>query len=128
MGSEEGGDRVVGSVDEKGQLVTQGPKKRSAMRILQGLFALGSGASAIYGATVCQLLRVWCTALTILFRSLNPSPSPHLQANSLHTSFTYSQSSHFSLCYISLSFDRVALVAIHLSIQASREVYQACLV
>ena len=56
MGGEEGGDRVVGSVDEKGQLVTQGPKKRSAMRILQGLFALGSGASAIYGAMVRQLL------------------------------------------------------------------------
>ena len=51
MGGEEG-DRVVGSVDENGQLVTQGPKKRSAMRVLQGLLALGSGASAIYGAVV----------------------------------------------------------------------------
>lgn len=51
IGGEEG-DRVVGSVDENGQLVTQGPKKRSAMRVLQGLLALGSGASAIYGAVV----------------------------------------------------------------------------
>lgn len=56
MGGEEDGERVVGSVDEKGQLVTQGPRKRSAVRVLQGLLALGSGASSIYGAVVRQFI------------------------------------------------------------------------
>ncbi|KAF7975823.1 hypothetical protein HWV62_8371 [Athelia sp. TMB] len=41
---------VVGSVDEKGRLVTDGPRKRTAIRVFQGLLALGAGATSIYGA------------------------------------------------------------------------------
>lgn len=48
-GREEG---VVGSVDEHGRLITAGPKKRVAVRVLQGLFACGTAASGIYGALV----------------------------------------------------------------------------
>ncbi|KZT26543.1 hypothetical protein NEOLEDRAFT_1063065 [Neolentinus lepideus HHB14362 ss-1] len=50
----DGEDRVVGSVDEKGNLVTQGPKKRIATRWMQILFALGTGIASIYGAVVLK--------------------------------------------------------------------------
>lgn len=57
-GAEEIEPAVVGSVNAKGQLVTEGPRKRVAMRLLQGLLALGSGVSSIYGAVVrnCSFL------------------------------------------------------------------------
>lgn len=50
---EEGPGGMVGSVDEHGRLITAGPKKRVAVRVLQGLFACGTAASGIYGALVC---------------------------------------------------------------------------
>jgi hypothetical protein len=46
-------DGMVGSVDEHGRLITAGPKKRLAVRVLQGLFACGTAVSGIYGAMVC---------------------------------------------------------------------------
>jgi hypothetical protein len=49
----EGADGVVGSVAEDGRLITAGPKKRVAVRVLQGLFACGTAVSGIYGALVC---------------------------------------------------------------------------
>jgi hypothetical protein len=49
---DEEGKPLVGMVDSKGNLVTQGPKKRTAVRILQILFALGAGIPAIYAAVV----------------------------------------------------------------------------
>jgi len=52
---EEGDPPMIGSVDRKGNLVTQGPKKRTTIRVVEGLLALGSGASAIYAAVVCSL-------------------------------------------------------------------------
>jgi len=45
---------VIGSVDKKGHLVTQGPRKRIAVRVLEGLLALGSGASSIYAAVLIK--------------------------------------------------------------------------
>jgi hypothetical protein len=53
---EDGEPPMIGSVDAKGNLVTQGPKKRVAVRVMEGLLALGSGASAIYAALVRLLL------------------------------------------------------------------------
>jgi hypothetical protein len=47
---------VIGGVDQRGNLVTQGPKKRAVVRIVEGLLASGSGASAIYAAVVRSLL------------------------------------------------------------------------
>jgi len=52
----EGPDGVVGCVDDHGRLITAGPKKRVAVRVLQGLFACGTAVSGIYGALVCVLL------------------------------------------------------------------------
>lgn len=49
---DENGKPLIGTVDAKGNLVTQGPKKRVAMRVLQILFALGAGVPAIYAAVV----------------------------------------------------------------------------
>ena len=47
---------MVGGVNEHGRLITAGPKKRVAVRVLQGLFACGTAVSGIYGALVCILL------------------------------------------------------------------------
>lgn len=43
---------VVGSVDEKGALVTAGPKKRIGARWAQGILAFGATVSSLYGALV----------------------------------------------------------------------------
>lgn len=53
---DEEGKPLIGTVDEKGNLVTQGPKKRVALRVLQIMFALGAGIPAIYAAVVSQLV------------------------------------------------------------------------
>ncbi|KAL1721071.1 hypothetical protein EV715DRAFT_249407 [Schizophyllum commune] len=44
------GALVVGTADRQGDLVTQGPRKRLAVRILQVLFAIGAGIPAIWAA------------------------------------------------------------------------------
>ncbi|KAF8507905.1 hypothetical protein BU17DRAFT_78034 [Hysterangium stoloniferum] len=41
---------IIGSVDDKGDLITRGPKKRALARWAQAIFALATGASSIYGA------------------------------------------------------------------------------
>lgn len=53
-GDDEAEERVVGSVDEKGNLITQGPKKRIATRWIQILFAFGAGIASIYGAVIIK--------------------------------------------------------------------------
>jgi hypothetical protein len=49
---DENGKPLIGTVDEKGQLVTQGPKKRSATRCVQVLLALAASVPSIYAALV----------------------------------------------------------------------------
>lgn len=44
--------RPIGSVDSRGRLITQGPKKRLATRLIQVLLALLAGVSSIYAAAV----------------------------------------------------------------------------
>ncbi|KAF5358551.1 hypothetical protein D9756_001306 [Leucocoprinus leucothites] len=51
---DEDGKPLIGTVDQNGYLVTQGPRKRIALRVLQVLFALGSGVPAIYAAVVIK--------------------------------------------------------------------------
>lgn len=46
-------EHMVGSVDSKGKLITEGSKKRLAIRWLQVLLALLAGGSSIYAAVVC---------------------------------------------------------------------------
>ncbi|KAG5645069.1 hypothetical protein DXG03_007159 [Asterophora parasitica] len=51
---DENGKPLVGTVDEKGNLVTQGPKKRMALRILQILLASTAGIPSIYAAAIIK--------------------------------------------------------------------------
>jgi len=51
---DEGGKGVVGSVDEKGKLITQGPRKRIAVRVLQIILSLVAAIPAIYAAVVSR--------------------------------------------------------------------------
>lgn len=46
------GDSILGSVDAKGNLVTDGPKKRTATRWAQGTFLLGLAITCIYSILV----------------------------------------------------------------------------
>ena len=51
---DEGGKGIVGSVDEKGKLITQGPQKRLAVRALQIILSLVAAIPAIYAAVVSR--------------------------------------------------------------------------
>lgn len=48
-------DDAIGSVDERGKLITVGPKKRVAARVGQGLCALVAGVASIYPALFIKL-------------------------------------------------------------------------
>ncbi len=52
IGKGEEEEHIIGSVDSKGKLITEGPKKRLAVRCLQTLLALLAGGSSIYAALV----------------------------------------------------------------------------
>jgi len=52
---DEEGKPLAGTVDDKGNLVTVGPKRRLVMRILQVVFALGTCIPGIYAAIVSPL-------------------------------------------------------------------------
>jgi len=52
---DEDGKPLVGTVDEKGNLVTSGPKRRIAFRALQIILAIGACIPAIYAAVVSIL-------------------------------------------------------------------------
>jgi len=45
-------EEPLGSVDEHGRLITDGPKKRMAIRVVETLFALGIASSLVYAALV----------------------------------------------------------------------------
>lgn len=45
-------EHVIGSVDSKGKLITEGSKKRLAIRWLEVLLALLAGGSSIYAGLV----------------------------------------------------------------------------
>jgi hypothetical protein len=51
-GLDENGKPLIGSVDHKGRLVTEGPKKRIALRMLQIILTLTAGVPSIYAALV----------------------------------------------------------------------------
>ncbi|KAI0672951.1 hypothetical protein C8Q78DRAFT_1068412 [Trametes maxima] len=47
-------ERAVGSVDDRGRLITEGPKKRLAVRWVQALLALAAAISSIYAALIIK--------------------------------------------------------------------------
>lgn len=58
--------KVIGSVDAKGNIITDGPKKRIITRYVQFTFVLGTTIASLYSALVCTLP-------LILYSSLNRS-------------------------------------------------------
>lgn len=59
-------ERMVGSVDSKGRLIMEGPKKRAATRWLQALLSLLAAGSSIYAALVCVLSIQLIQSFTIM--------------------------------------------------------------
>jgi hypothetical protein len=53
------GKPLIGTVDDKGRLVNQGPKKRAATRLLQIVLALGAAVPSIYVALVSVFFALW---------------------------------------------------------------------
>lgn len=47
--------KVIGSVDAKGNIITDGPKKRIITRYVQFTFVLGTTIASLYSALVCTL-------------------------------------------------------------------------
>ncbi|KAI0748527.1 hypothetical protein C8Q80DRAFT_1172289 [Daedaleopsis nitida] len=53
-GKEPAPERTVGSVDERGRLITEGPKKRLAVRWIQFLLALTAAISSVYSGLIIK--------------------------------------------------------------------------
>ena len=51
-------ERMIGSVDARGRLITEGPKKRLAVRCIQLLLALTAVITSIYSGLVRFLSRL----------------------------------------------------------------------
>ena len=73
---------LVGSVDKKGRLVTDGPKNRVAVRVIETVLALGIAVSAVYAALVrCYPpSRVALTSVLQWIKTPHPPPpqsKPH---------------------------------------------------
>ncbi len=45
----------IGMADGRGNLITQGPRKRTATRVFQVLLSLAAAIPGIYAAVVCEL-------------------------------------------------------------------------
>jgi hypothetical protein len=63
---DEEGKPIVGTVDAKGYIVTQGPRKRLAARVLQIIFSLAAAIPSIYAAVV---RRDYCEPSDFIFMS-----------------------------------------------------------
>ena len=100
---EEPEERIVGSVDSRGNLITPGPRKRLWVRITEACFSFGAGVAGIYAAFVRAITNTQAIAdtfcrlsnLTLLHRHLAPS------RRSCLTCLAYSPSS--SSCMFSSS-------------------------
>ncbi len=66
----------VGSVDEKGRLVTDGPKKRVAVRVIETVLALGIAVSVVYAALVRCYPPSRSALITVLQWIKTPQPPP----------------------------------------------------
>lgn len=74
--SEEKPESLVGTADAKGNLITQGPRKRIAFRITQILLALAAAIPAIYAALV-SFLRPPRSSLNLLpSQAIKPTIAP----------------------------------------------------
>lgn len=101
-------DNMIGSADQRGRLITQGPKKRLATRWFQALLTLGAAVSLIYIALVIpSVLKTVVLPLTPDFRRLNPRNSPRRKEQYPSTSSTYYRFSPSFLSPTSSSFSPI---------------------
>jgi hypothetical protein len=77
-------EEPLGSVNQSGRLITDGPKKRVANRVIQTVLALVTAISMIYAALVCYyytiFLRIALTSVLQWIKTLSPPPpqsKPH---------------------------------------------------
>lgn len=92
-------EEPVGSVDQKGRLITDGPKKRVAIRAIETVLALGIAFSVIYAALVrCLSFLSWLALTSGLQWIKTPSPPPPL--NKPHTFALYALSILTSLFFL----------------------------
>ena len=80
----------LGSVDEKGRLVTDGPKKRVAVRVIETVLALGIAVSVVYAALVRYYLPSRPALISVLQWIKTPKPPP--PQSKLHTFALYALS------------------------------------
>ena len=73
MDAEAPAKEPVGSVDKKGRLVTDGPKKRVAVRVIETVLALGIAVSVVYAA----LVRCYPPSRVVLTSVLQWIKTPH---------------------------------------------------
>ncbi|KAI0345334.1 hypothetical protein BDW22DRAFT_1020963 [Trametopsis cervina] len=85
---EEEEERLIGSVDSKGHLITGGPKKRAATRWFQVLFALLAGGSSIYAAVIIK----------------NPTPPPPASKPQAYVLYVLSVVTFLLTCYMFLIY------------------------
>jgi hypothetical protein len=69
-------EEPLGSVDEKGRLVTGGPKKRVAVRVIETVLALGIAVSVVYAALVRCYLSFRSALISVLQWIKTPKPPP----------------------------------------------------
>lgn len=83
------GQKVVGSIDAKGHIITPGPKKRAIVRWTQFILALGAMIASVYSALVGLPLCSWDLAASNLFYKIlkppgNPPPRGRVPAYLLY--------------------------------------------
>src|ERR1700722_3865679 len=90
------GRPMIGSVDAKGKLITQGPKKRIATRLLQGVLSLTAAIPSIYAAIVStsgpSSLLLSCLTFIYTHRLSNRRVPRHLRQPLLPSCSTPSRS------------------------------------
>ena len=102
-------ENMIGSADRRGRLITQGPKKRLAIRWIQALLTLGAAVSLIYMALVTsskpeRMVR----PLTSDIRQSNRGNNPHHKER---YPFTPSMSCPLSLSFLSPTSSLSSLIA-----------------
>jgi hypothetical protein len=96
------GEPVVGSVDENGALITVGPKKRVGARWAQGILALATAVSSLYGALV-GIVSIYPRVISYVSHPdhKDPDTGPTRFDSARHCSIL-NECSYLFLCFLSL--------------------------
>lgn len=86
-----GEEKMIGGVDEKGKLITVGPKKRITVRVFQVIIAILTAVSGIYGALV---------STSTNFHAFHSPVTLTVYQTQISSPSLWSSSSLHPLCYI----------------------------